>query len=59
MKIAILGTENSHARAFAQLIRDNAKYQDVELIGVYGYDAEANRALVDEGLAPRVATIAG
>lgn len=56
MKIAILGTENSHARAFAQLIRDNAKYQDVELIGVYGYDAEANYALVDEGLAPRAAT---
>lgn len=55
MKIAILGTENSHAHAFCQLIRDNPKYQNIELVGVYGYDAAANDRLLSEGLAPRSA----
>ena len=50
MKIAILGTENSHALAFARLIKEKAKYRDVEITGVYGYDAAANQKLVDEGL---------
>jgi len=39
-KVAILGTESSHARAFAQLLQKN-KY--VELIGAYGTEPEANR----------------
>ena len=50
MKIAILGTENSHAYAFARLIKDSPKYRDVEIIGVYGYDDAANQKLIDEGL---------
>ncbi|MDD6683924.1 MAG: Gfo/Idh/MocA family oxidoreductase [Clostridiales bacterium] len=50
MKIAILGTENSHALAFARLIKEKAKYRDVEITGVYGYDAAANQKLLDEGL---------
>ena len=52
MKIAILGTENSHCMAFAKLIAGEAEYKDIELVGVYGYDAEANRKLLDAGLAP-------
>lgn len=55
MKVAILGTENSHAYAFCQLIHDNPKYQDIELVGVYGYEAAANERLLSEGLAPRAA----
>lgn len=55
MKIAILGTENSHALAFARLIKEKAKYQDVEIAGVYGYDAAANQKLLDEGLVSYVA----
>lgn len=50
MKIAILGTENSHAYAFARLIKDSPKYSDVEIVGVYGYDDAANKKLLDEGL---------
>ena len=50
MKIAILGTENSHCAAFARLIREDRDFADVELVGVYGYDGEANRKLIDEGL---------
>ena len=39
-RIAILGTESSHATAFAQLIRRTA---GMELIGAYGADPEANK----------------
>lgn len=55
MKIAILGTENSHAYAFAQLIKEMPKYADVEIIGVYGYDQAANQRLIYEGLVPYAA----
>ncbi len=55
MKIAILGTENSHALAFARLIKQKAKYSDVEIVGVYGYDPAANQKLLDEGLVSYVA----
>ena len=55
MKIAILGTENSHALAFARLIKEKAKYRNVEITGVYGYDAAANQKLVEEGLVSYVA----
>ena len=55
MKIAILGTENSHAYAFANLVKKCAKYQDVEIVGVYGYDENANKKLVDDGLVSYVA----
>jgi len=55
MKIAILGTENSHAYAFASLIKNDPKYAGIEIVGVYGYDAAANKKLLDEGLAPYAA----
>ena len=50
MKIAILGTENSHCMAFAKLIKNDPEYADIELVGVYGYDAEANKKILDAGL---------
>lgn len=53
MKIAILGTENSHAAAFARLIRDDAAFAGLTVIGAYGYDGEANRRLEEEGLVTR------
>ena len=56
MKIAILGTENSHANAFARLIKNSPKYRDIEIVGVYGYDDAANQKLVDEGLVSYVAS---
>lgn len=39
-RVAILGTESSHARAFAQLLQRNPQ---VELIGAYGTEPDANR----------------
>ena len=55
MKIAILGTENSHAYAFAKQIKENPDFADVELVGVYGYDDAANQKLLNEGLASHAA----
>lgn len=56
MKIAILGTENSHAWAFADLIHKNDIYKDIEIIGIYGYDDAANKKIVDAGYCNYVAS---
>lgn len=55
MKIAILGTENSHAKAFAELIRDDGDFAGIEIVGAYGYDDAANQKLLDAGLVTRFA----
>lgn len=55
-KIALIGVENSHAPAFARLIKNNPeKYGDLEIIGVYSYDGAAARKMVEDGLAPMAA----
>lgn len=60
-KVAILGTENSHALNFAQLIngghnmRDNRGYSDIEVVGAYGYDEKANEEIVKYGKVPYIA----
>lgn len=54
-KIAILGTENSHAINFAKLIngghemRGGKGYDDFRVIGAYGYDEKANQELLEVG----------
>lgn len=55
MKVAILGTENSHALAFARLMKADPKYADLELIGVYGYEKAPSQTIVDEGLTDYIA----
>lgn len=55
MKIAILGTENSHALAFARLLKNDPDFAGLQLAGVYGYDKAANDRLVEEGLVSCVA----
>lgn len=55
MKVAILGTENSHALAFARLMKNDPKYADLELVGVYGYDKTPSQVIVDEGLTDYIA----
>lgn len=47
-KVAILGCENSHAKAFLNCIKDNEKYSDVEVVGVYSEEPAAMEALVSE-----------
>ncbi len=55
MKVAILGTENSHAEAFAKLIRDDKDFENLTMVGAYGYDDKANHALLEKGLVSRFA----
>jgi len=50
MKVAILGTENSHALAFAKIFKNDPRYADVEIIGLYGPD-DANQKIIDGGYA--------
>ena len=47
-KIAILGCENSHADGFLDIIKNNGKFSDVEVIGVYSEENEAAQKLKDE-----------
>ncbi len=47
-KVVILGCENSHANSFLDFIRDEEKYKDVEVIGVYSDDTEAAEKLRDK-----------
>lgn len=44
-KIVILGCENSHANSFLSFIKDNPKYSDVEVLGVYSDETEAAQKL--------------
>ena len=44
-KIAILGCENSHANNFLNFIRDDERYSDVEVVGVYSHDENASKRL--------------
>ena len=51
MKIAILGVENSHADAFGKLVKENPKYKDIEIVGIYSEDEEATKRIIDAGYA--------
>ncbi len=53
IRIGIIGTENSHAMAFAQAINlpdENGKmrFPDVRVVGVYGPDLESARQIINE-----------
>ena len=47
-KIGIIGTENSHAKKFAQIFRDDPAFADIRLVAVGGHYAESNQAMFDE-----------
>lgn len=48
-KIVLLGCENSHSTQFAQYMRDDKKYKDVEVIGVHSeLDKPAEEKLANE-----------
>lgn len=47
-KIAFLGCENYHTLQFLEFIRDNEKYSDIEVLGVYSHDALASQNLADK-----------
>lgn len=43
--IVILGCENSHANTFLNFLRDDEKYSDVNVLGVYSDDEDAAKKL--------------
>ena len=47
-KIAILGCENSHANAFLKLIREEEKYHNIEVAGIFSIYPEAAQRLSEE-----------
>lgn len=53
-RIGIIGTENSHALAFSQIINlpdpetGKLRYPDVRVVGVYGPDADSTKRIMDE-----------
>lgn len=47
-KIVILGCENSHADTFLKFIKEDEKYNDVEVLGVYSDEAEPVKKLQDK-----------
>jgi len=51
MKIAILGVENSHADAFGAMVKDNSKYSDIEIVGIYSEEEDAVKRIIDAGYA--------
>ncbi len=50
-KVAFLGVENSHANSFLTFIK-NGEYPDVEVAGIYSYDAEVTKKLSEEYSVP-------
>lgn len=47
-KIVILGCENSHANSFLNFIKNEEKYKDVQVVGVYSDDPMASIKLKEE-----------
>ena len=47
-KIVILGCENSHANTFLELIKQETKYKEIDVVGVYSEEREAAEKLSKE-----------
>ena len=55
-KIVILGVENSHAHSFLDYIKNEEKYKDVQVVGIYSDDLDAANKLKDEFDVPVMAS---
>lgn len=47
-KIIFLGCENSHSAQFLGFIKDNPKYADLQVLGVYSHDEQASEKLKEK-----------
>ena len=47
-KVVILGCENSHANAFLRFIKEDERYKDVQVVGIYSDETEAMQKLATE-----------
>ncbi len=55
-KIVILGCENSHANMFLRFMKENPRYADVQVVGVYSEETEAAQKLAAEFGVPVMAS---
>ena len=56
-RIAILGCENSHADQFLNFIRSDEKYSDVEVVGIFSEEKEAEIKLSEKHNVPILSSI--
>lgn len=47
-KIALLGVENSHANTFLSYIKEKPEFSDIEVVGVYTDDKDAQNKLLEK-----------
>ena len=47
-RIGIIGSENSHALAFARIINNTERYPDLRVVGIYGEEEAASRKVYEE-----------
>ena len=55
-RIGIIGTENSHAKKFATLFRDETEFADMKIVAVGGHYPESNEKICEEFGIDHVAT---
>ena len=47
-RVGIIGSENSHAKAFSKCSNLSGEYDDVKVIGIWGEEPEAGKKLSEE-----------
>src|SRR5919108_5587903 len=47
VRIGLIGTDNSHAEAFLQLLNEAQRHLGARIVGVWGADADRTRDLAD------------
>jgi len=44
-RVGIIGSENSHAKAFTEIFNASGKYDDIKVVAIYGDDEEASKKI--------------
>lgn len=55
VRVGIIGSENSHAMAFSQIMNKSSQYPDLCVVAIYGEDAEASRKVQEACEVPLLA----
>ena len=44
-RVGIIGSENSHAKAFTDIFNASGKYDDIQVVAIYGEEEEASQKI--------------
>ena len=47
-RVGIIGSENSHAMAFSEIFNLSGKYDDIQVVAIYGEDEEASKKISEK-----------